>query len=150
MLQKQTPMDITLTIDKSNILDKVRMTTAYLGKKADAEGAFERMYATEMDDDLLSTYFEEAMDTAVAFLKPHIKSVSIKTFTSTLTMNVSNLYNTSDKTTQSSLSAYFVAAITAKWLAMVDKVESERYAQSASALLEDVDMKLYHKVRPTK
>lgn len=144
-------MDITFTINKSDILEKVRMTTAYLGKKADAEGAFERMYATETDDALLSTYFEEAMDTAVAFLKPHIKSVSIKTISpSILTMNVSDLYNTSDTTTQSSLSAYFVAAITAKWLAMVDKVESERYAQSASALLEDVDMKLYHKVRPTK
>ena len=140
-------MDITLTINKSDILDKVRMTTAYLGKKAEAEGAFERMYATEMDDDLLSTYFGEAMDTAVAFLKPHIKSVI---GSSALTMNVSDLYNASDTTTQSSLSAYFVAAITAKWLAMVDKVESERYAQSASALLEDVDMKLYHKVRPTK
>lgn len=143
-------MDITLTITKSDILDKVRMTTAYLGKKADAEGAFERMYATEMDDDLLNTYFEEAMDTSVAFLKPHIKSVSVLTKTSKLTMNVSDLYNTSDTTTESSLSAYFIAAITAKWLAMVDKAESERYAQSALALLEDVDMKLYHKVRPTK
>lgn len=144
-------MNVTLNIGRTSVLDSVAMATSYTGKKmTDDEGAYERMFTTDSDRELLADYWGEAADIATEQLMPFSPVLaSGDNYNVTLTVSASWDSNLQGSC-QNGLKAYFVAYILSRWYRLTNKNEAEQYGAEADAKLEDVMRKLYYKKKPTR
>jgi hypothetical protein len=161
-------MEIRLTVDKAKVMTEVAKTTAYVAHKMDiAEDAadpYGRIPTVDEDTEMLDRFFSEAANGAADALKEWLAEVNeprrspVATLTdATATDELAyNLHLTGNFKTAvlssmaSSLFSYFVNAICAKWFLMTNKAEAEAYTSMATAHMDDVTSKLYHRVRPTR
>lgn len=155
-------MDITLQIAKSAVMNAVAKQTSYIGLKqtmADGTNAYDKIFATNDDYEMLEEYWREAVNSTTGNLKRYIKTVSEvppphlvdkeEVFTIQLTMPA-RYDNTQTGTIQGSLFAYFTDILTSRWLAITHKEETEYYELKANASMQNILQKINYKKPPTR
>ena len=153
---------MTITIDKAQVLHEVAKATAYTGAKmmgGDDPGAYDRIFVSDEEREMLERYWVEACSLVTGTLKPWLSSVDeqpihhgvdIQTdYVAELSMSDRYDDNLTDSI-QAALTSFFVAAILSKWYRLTNKAEVEAYATEAAAMLQIAEQKLYHKKKPTR
>lgn len=160
-------IDITIKAVKADVLNEVARTTAYEGKKASDEGAYERIFTTEEDRSMLQRFWDEAASAITESMKRFVTSVNDSYNTESVTedgktetvdvpayvanLELSSSYDTAlTPSVEKSLFSYFVNAIVSKWNNFVKKDGVERYESEASDNMTDIMSKLYYKKKPTR
>lgn len=142
---------VQLTIDKDEVYEEVARTTSYTGQKmVDDEGAYNRIFTTDEDQEQLGRFWDEACSDATDLLKPYISTIDV-TSDYDVTLDVSSRYDsTLTGSVQSSLFSFFVYFILSRWYKLTNKAEYESYAADAVSMLEDVMHKIYHRTKPQR
>lgn len=154
-------MDITLTVRKRQVYTEVAKTSSYTGAKlTDDELAYDRIFTTDADYQMLERFWIEACNGATERLKPFLLSVSSNIIDPTASnttsdyianLRVSQSFDTALlSSTETSLYDYFVNFILSRWYKFTMKSEVDSYAADAMAALEDVLRKIYHKKKPVR
>lgn len=142
---------VTLTVEKDKVYAEIAKTTSYTGQKmVGDETAYQRIFTTDEDKDMLSRFWNEACSGATDLLKPFINTIDV-TSDYCVTLDLSCRYdNTLTGSVQTSLFSYFVYFILSRWYKMANKGEYESYAVDAASMLEDVMHKIYHRTKPQR
>ena len=148
-------MEATITVNKQKVYDEVAKTTAYVGHKMDiAEGAadpFGKIPTVDEDSEMLDRFFDEAAHSAADTLKEWLAAEPDRTDGVTFALHLTDNFRTAVLGGMtSSLFSFFVDTICAKWFIMTNKAEAEAYTSMATAHMDDVISKLYHRRRPVK
>lgn len=146
-------MKTTLTIKKTEVLQEIAKTTAYIGSKlvdTDAS-AYDRILTTDEDAQMLERYWQECKNVIAGSLRRFIDSETETDGIYTLTLNLSSAWDAAlEDSMQRSLFSFFVMSIASKWQMMTNKGDVNDYATTAVAALEDVRQKACYKKRPTR
>lgn len=153
--------EVKLKISKADVFEEVAKTTAYIGhKRTDADPkAYDRIFATDADRQMLERYWREACSIATATLKPFATAIAeqpcatdadtTRDYTATLSMG--NAYDgTLTDSIAASLFSFFTAYVVAAWCRTACKEEAEGYATDAAAFTDNVERKLHHRMPPTR
>lgn len=148
-------MTITLTINRDNVYKEVAKTTAYTGAKMDDEFAYDKIFTTDEDQEMLLRFWNESKNTICQALKrvldSEVESASTLGTDYTLTLDVSASFDTAlQDSIKSSLFSFFVMNITSKWYTFTNKSETTNYAAEAASYLEDIKRKVFFKKKPTR
>lgn len=144
-------MPITLTIIKNDVYDEVAKTTSYTGAKKDEENAYDKIFTTDEDQEMLERFWTECKNNVCEKLKRVLISEVEAAGIYTLDLDVSSFYEPSlTNGVERGLFSYFVMAITAKWYGFTNKEETVSYATDAAAYMEEVCRKIFFKKKPTR
>lgn len=169
-------MEITLTINKDDVMQQIAVTTAYTGAKmmtAD-NTALHRISTVDEDEEHLERFWEESRsdicqelaglvsfegmvngidepinpeDPVVGGIPPAI----LQKAHYELRLNVSKSFDEALLPSMKiSLLSYFVHSMTARWFVYTNKEEAGNYANIATSLLEDIHRKALHKKEPER
>lgn len=158
-------MEITLSIQKEDVMKEIAVTTAYTGGKKDEE-ALHRISTVDEDEAHLERFWEESRADLCQEL---IGLVTFEGMVNNITTNPIDLpilqtfqhYELRLDVSKSfdeallpsmklSLFSYFVHSIVAKWYIYTNKEEAGDYADKASTLLDDIHRKAVYKKKPTR
>lgn len=149
----------TITIKKLSVYDEVSKSTAYSGAKAEDDSAYERIFATDANRDILERFWAETCSAATAEFKPFISNVTEieesrnvdVTKDYVVTLLLSNSFDANLKNSmENSLFSFFVNNIVSKWLKYADKTDAPTFANDAATAMLDVKAKLYYRKKPTR
>lgn len=144
-------MQITIAINKDNIYEQVAQKTSWIGAKSADVGAYDRIFTTDEDNELLELYWKESKDTLLSDIKSLVDSNSETNNIFTLTLNVSSRFKFALLSSiQSGIESYFENIIIAKWFNISYKTDVQSYATDAATYLDDVKKKLYYKDKPRR
>lgn len=144
---------IELQVDKSAVYDEVAKTTSWLGAKlTDAdEGAYERIYTKDEDQEMLERFWSEACTAATGAFKHYLVEVGWSDGKYCVALDVASGFDSALKDTiNAELFSFFVMLITGKWCKLAAKGEAESYAASAVATMEDMLRNIYWRKRPER
>lgn len=154
--------DITLTINKNQVWHEIAKATSWTGAKmitGDDPNAYDRIYTTDEDREMMERYWVEACSLATSQLKEWVKTVDVQpihhgvdvTTDYEVTLRVADAWPTAlQDSVQASLCSFIIATILSKWYRLTNKGEMEVYANEAAALLVDIEQKIYQRKRPTR
>ena len=139
-------------INKAEVLREVAKTTSYTGAKMKEDDAYERIFTTRDDEEMLERYWDESKSAACNILKEFVIGYNeIDNALFALNLKFSKSFDKNLlESMRASLFSFFVMSITAKWFTMSNKEEAEGYAATAAAHLEDFMRKAYYKKKPTR
>lgn len=151
-------IEIALHIDKANVYDEVAKTTSYTGAKmTEDEGAYNRIFTTDADRQMLERFWCEACDGATEQFKQFITAVSTQSEEDStdkdydVTLELSNSYDTNlNDSVETSLFSYFVSYIVSRWYKFTNKSEAESYFNDAVGMMDDIRRKIYYRKKPTR
>lgn len=146
-------MRITITTDRTAIYDQVARTTGCAGAKLlDRDGnAYERMSSTGADEVLLDRFWHESRDCLCNALRRHIEAEGMEAESYRMDLNLSEAFDRALMATlNGGVEAYFVNAVTARWLALADRDRASDYASAASQILADIQRKVLCKLPPQR
>jgi len=151
--------NVTLTVNKSNVYNEIAKTSSYSGAKSDDSSAYDRIFTTDEDRQMLERFWNEASNAVTELFKPFITSVVSspeshgielgRNYTATLELSASFDVNLKSSI-ESSLFSFFVNFILGKWYGFTNKPEAQGCGQEAAAMLDDVRSKLYYRKKPTR
>lgn len=147
-------MQITLTIDKADVLAEVAQAAEYTGDKMTGDdGAYDRIRIVDGNQAELDRFWDEARVEVANALHEFMESEGMesddKTYNVVLDMT-SNFAQPMAHTMVISLKSFFVNFILSRWYQYTNKSESEAYMVMATAHLEDVVDKTFMRVRPSR
>lgn len=144
--------EYTLTLQKDAVYEEVAKTTSYTGSKIDNDpNAYERIFTTDEDREMLERFWNESKNTICNSLKKFLVSEEETDGTYTLTLEFSSSFNDNLLASmERSLFSFFVRSITSKWYAFTNKEETADYSASAASDLDDILRKAYYKKKPTR
>ncbi|MCU6767350.1 hypothetical protein OCV73_00035 [Barnesiella propionica] len=146
--------EITLIVNRASVYDEVAKTTSYTGAKMqnEDETAYNRIFTTDEDQQMLERFWIEACHIATDNFKPFIMHVSKYTESDYIVkLKLSSSFDENlNATTESSLFSFFVVTIVAKWYQFTNKGETEYYTNYATKLMTDVMRKIYWKKKPKR
>lgn len=156
-------MEITLSINKEDVMQEIAVTTAYTGGKMDNdENALHRISTVDEDENHLERFWEESradicqeligLVTFEGMVRDTIPLPSIvQRQHYELRLDVSKSFDEALlPSMRLSLFSYFVQSIVAKWYVYTNKGEAGDYADKASTLLDDIHRKAVYKKKPTR
>lgn len=145
-------IEIVLTADKQQIYEDVARTTGYAGAKMVGDNdAYERMFTTEADREMLERFWTEACNGVTELLKPFITRLSEENGKYDVQLELSTMFDAQLKESiEKSMRSYMVLGIVSKWFVLTDKQEAESYGAQAMAMLADMKRKLYYRRKPTR
>jgi hypothetical protein len=146
-------IEITLNIIKADVYKEVAKTTSYTGSKMmHDDEAYDRIFTTDEDRQMLERFWTEACNGATEEFKQFILEVSDPTGTDyEVTLELSSSFDKNLKSSiETSLFSYFVNSIISKWNKFANKGESESYATDADAAMLDVRSKIFFKKKPKR
>lgn len=142
------------TIDKQEVLTEIAKTTSYIGAKKEGDDgtAYDRIYTTDEDSEMLERYWQETEDALVTSLHCFVDSQSETTGGEySITIGFPENWNTAmQQSLQQDMFAFFVQSILAKWLLLTNKGEVEAYAALSAGTLANIEKALMKRVRPTR
>lgn len=149
-----------MTVNKANVYEEVAKTTSYAGAKAkEDDGAYQRIFTTDADRQMLERFWVETCGAATEEFKRFIVSVSSqpeshgvdleRDYHVELEVSGSFDLNLRDSM-ETSLFSFFVASIVGKWCKFTDKESTAGYGEDMEAALADVRSKLYYRKRPQR
>lgn len=149
-------MEITLSINKDDVMQEIAVTTAYTGGKMDNdENALHRISTVDEDENHLERFWEESRADICQEL------IGLVVFEGMVGGVDNNCYELRLYVSKSfdeallpsmrlSLRSFFVHNIVAKWYVYTNKTEAGDYADKAATLLDDIHRKAVYKKRPTR
>lgn len=171
-------MEITLSINKDDVMQEVAVTTAYTGgKMADKDDtALQRISTVDEDENHLERFWEESradlcqeliglvnyegmVDTSIIRpaepIQPSTEAASLPIISIKphyeLRLEVSKSFDKALLPSMTvSLRSFFVHNIVAKWYVYTNKTEAGDYADKATTLLDDIHRKAVYKKKPTR
>ena len=144
-------MEITLKINKEAVYEEVAKTTSYTGAKMEDGDAYERIFTTDEDVEMLERFWNECKNMVCNSLKKVLVSEVEADGEYSLTLGLSTAFDASlTDSMQRSLFSFFVMNITAKWYTFANKSEATGYATEAATYIEDIMRKAFHKKKPTR
>lgn len=161
--QYRTDMqDITLTVSKSKVWHEVAKATSYTGAKmvsAEDPEAYDRIFTTDQDREMMERYWVEACSLATSQLREWVKAVDDQPIHHgadvssdyEVTLSVADAWPTAlQDSVQASLLSFILATILSKWYRLTNKGETEAYGSEAAAHLLDVERKIFQRKRPAR
>lgn len=158
-------MEITLSIQKEDVMKEIAVTTAYTGGKM-GEEALHRISTVDEDEAHLERFWEESradlcqeligLVTFEGMVNDIIeKPIDPPALTPMrhyeLRLDVSRSFDEALLPSMKlSLFSYFVLSIVAKWYIYTNKGEAGDYADKATTLLDDIHRKAMYKKKPTR
>lgn len=165
-------MEITLSIQKEDVMKEIAVTTAYTGGKMDEE-ALHRISTVDEDEAHLERFWEESRADlcqeliGLVSFEGMVNDVTVKpndpplitaaevpakrTKHYELRLDVSRSFDEALLPSMKlSLFSYFVHSIVAKWYIYTNKGEAGDYADKATTLLDDIHRKAMYKKKPTR
>lgn len=144
-------MEVTLRINKESVFDEVAMTAEYTGAKMADETAYERIYLTDENREILNRFWNESKTLICGHLKRMFISEEDTEDIYNLSLELSESFGSQlTKNLESSLHHFFVANIISKWYALTNKEEAAGYATAAASYIEDIMRKAYSKEKPSR
>ncbi len=143
---------IIFQINKSEVYLEVAKTTSYTGAKMKGDtDAYDRIFTTDEDKEMLERFWNESKNTVVDGLKRVLNTETELNGVYTLELGLSNSFDDSlTESMQRSLFSFFVMNITGKWYTFTNKEEAVGYATSAASSMEDVLHKAFYKKKPVR
>ena len=152
--------NIVFTVNKMHVYNEVAKTTGYTGAKMlGDESAYERIFTSDEDRLLLERFWNEACNVATGVFRQFMVSVSSAAESHCMLLErnyeitvspVSNYNSALNDSIGSSLYSFFVNYIVSRWYRFTNKGEADMFASEATAQIEDVSRKLYHRQKPVK
>lgn len=144
--------NVSFSINKSNVLNEVAKTTAYSGAKmVGDEGAYERIFATASDKEMLERFWTECQISVCETLKKFLSAEETTEEGWNLVLELSQSYDASlTSSIQKELISYFVAGIVSRWYTFTNKNEAGDYGELASKLLVGIHKKVLFKKKPIR
>lgn len=144
-------MEITLKINKEAVYEEVAKTTSYTGAKMEDGDAYERIFTTDEDVEMLERFWNECKNLVCNSLKKVLVSETEADGEYSLRLGLSTAFDESlTDSMQRSLFSFFVMNITAKWYTFANKSEATGYATEAATYIEDIMRKAFYKKKPTR
>lgn len=143
---------ISIKIEKNDVFDEVAKTTAYIGSKKveQKEGAYDRIFVTTEDRQMLERYYEEGCNALTNLFRRYVTSVTtLDGYAVTLSMG-SRFDITLKDSMLGSMTSYLVNYVLGKWCEVADKDGAKEYTDAAVASLQDVREKAFYKTKPTR
>lgn len=144
---------IKITVNRAEVWNEVAKATDYTGSKLTDKDdkAYDRILLTDSDRKDLDRFWEETMTEANTQLKEMIVEEGRATGDYIVVLHVSRMYDQKlNRSVQSAMTSYFIAAITARWFKWANKDEAESYFRDAATILEEALRKLYSRKRPQR
>jgi hypothetical protein len=147
--------EITIKVDKDAVWEEAMKTSGYTGDKmlstSENDNPYDRILITDEDAKSLQQFWQEAVMVANDSLRDMLESASDISGDYEVTLRVSVCYDTVlNKSVESSLKSYFIAAIVGRWYKFANKGEAAEYYAQASAMMENARRMLYSRKRPTR
>ena len=146
--------DSTLTIKKSEVYKEVAKTTAYIGVKnklEDGKSAFDQVFVTDADLNMIERFFYESLDSLRNVLKRFISGGSRVDGTITWKLEMPSRFdNNLLESIKSSANSFLVNSIIGKWCEITANDKVKEYEDDAAALLLDIKEKAFFKKKPTR
>ena len=139
-------------IGKADVYREVAKTTSYGGaKETEDEGAYERVFTTDEDQEMLERFWSEAKDAAVGRLKKVVEAEGEKEGVFSLRLTLSSAFDEAlEESMARGLKDFFVLYVTGKWLGISKAKAAEEYLKSAAAVLEEIGRKAFYKKAPVR
>lgn len=135
---------ITITINKSEVLDEVSKTTAYIGAKSQDAATYSRIATVKANDELLEVYWQECRSGANIALSRWLVTDSSTDDRYQASLQPSEAWMSSLQSAVGILlKSYFVNAILGKWLAVCGSAGAEGYVQLAENALKSAQENMY-------
>ena len=143
---------VDITVNKGDVLNEVAKTTAYSGAKMTGEeGAYERIFTTKSDREMLERFWTECQVSVCETLKKFLQQEETTDEGWNLKLGLSESFDdTLTKSIKKELFSFFVTGIVAKWYVFTNKKEAGEYESSASHLLVGIHKKVLFKKKPTR
>ncbi len=143
--------EYSLQVNKEAVYNEVGKTSSYTGAKMEDESAYERIFTTEEDREMLERFWNESKNAIAGSLKKFLASETEADGTYRLTLELSASFDESLlESMERSLFSFFVMNITAKWYTFTNKGEATDYAAGAATNLEDIMRKAFFKKKPRR
>ena len=144
--------DVTLAVDKNKVYDEVAKTTSYTGAKMQGDDkAYERIFTTDEDQQMLERFWTEASNAATEQLKQFLEINLSDSSCYKVQLELSSSFETQlQASIETSLFSFFVSVIVGKWYKFTNKSEAESYTNEAVGMIEDVMQKIYFKKKPKR
>lgn len=144
--------EYTIKLNKNDVYEEVAKTTSYTGhKKQDDEKAYDRIFTTDEDFNMLERFWNESKNTVCNGLKKFLVNEEDTKDEYSITLNMSSSFDEIlFESMKRSMYSYFVMNIIAKWFSISNKPETEEYMTYASANLDDVMRKAFYKKKPQR
>ena len=147
-------MEVIFNIKKKSVYDEVAKLTSYIGAKtiADTGISYDRIFVTDDDQTMLERFWRESVDTITDLLKRYITAVTSPVNSQTvditeiwsISLNVPTEYDTLLTNAINDLMiSYITNSITAKWLMITNRADTEAYSNIATAQLQEIS-NLFH------
>lgn len=146
-------MEITLRVNKGDVMTAVGDITSYAGAKMGSDGeAYDRISTVDEDEEHLELFWDESRGALCSELIEHARGEAINASGEyELRLRVSNRHpECLRESMEQTLHDYFVASITGRWYVYVNKEEAVGYANKAMALLEELHRKTVYKSAPVR
>lgn len=143
---------INISIGKTDVLDEVAKTSAYIGSKKveQKEGSYDRIFVTTEDRNMLERFYEEGCNALTNLLRRFVTSVSNNSGYSVSLSMSSRFDSVITDSMKGSMTSFLVNYIIGKWCEIADKEGAKEYADTAAALLQDVKDKVFYKTKPSR
>lgn len=145
-------VEYQLKVNKENVYQEVSKTTSYTGSKMKNDSkAYDRIYATKFDREMLERFWNESKNTVCNSLKKFMVSEGESGSEYVITLALSSSFDeTLLESMNRSLFSFMVMNIVAKWYVFTNKEEAQSYSQNASSMLEDLMRKTFFKKKPQR
>ena len=143
---------ITITITSADILKEVGRLTHFAGIKSEKEtGDFERISATDSDNDMLIQFWTSACETLTDKFKNNIKSVTSNSTQYVIVVTPSAAFDTSLQSSMiENMKKFVILHMASRWFMLSKKDDAEEYEKNADKQLAEAMKKWYHKVKPKR
>jgi hypothetical protein len=125
-------MEIELNIKKNEVLEEVAKTSAYSGSKmTEDEGAYERIFTTDADREMLERFWSESQVAVCEAMKKFLADEGETDDGYTVSLELSKSFDdVLQGSMEKELFSFFVMNITAKWFAFTNKKEAGDYGSN--------------------
>ena len=139
-------------MNKGDVLNEVAKTTAYSGAKMTGEeGAYERIFTTKSDREMLERFWTECQVSVCETLKKFLQQEETTDDGWNLELGLSESFDdTLTKSIKKELFSFFVTGIVAKWYVFTNKKEAGDFGTGGKSILDEVKEKAFFKKKPTR
>lgn len=144
--------NITISIEKGEIFDRVSLNTAYVGaKSASAAAHYERVATVEADSAMLEKLWKESCSEISDRLREFISEAESGDKILRLIFEVSNSYDESVTTSlEEDLRQALATGVTARWFGFSFPERFQEWKENSETLLSRVVGKLCHRRKPVR
>lgn len=154
--------EVELLVNKVAVYDEVAKETSYESVRMlpSDESAYERIFTTDEDRELLERYWVETCNAVTGEMKRYLKSVSEQPISRGIDLSKnyqlrlevpSSFDDRLIGSIETGLHSVFVSSILSRWYEIVDKQEdATKHAKRSEEYLGSVKGKVWYKMRPRR